>query len=122
MLSAITTYNNIDGLHGLHSTPQAQYGFNQGMKEFEQAGYNATVSELSDNLISMNAVDMLDKTRITSNVYVNALSYLMFLKRKRTGAVKARGCAYGRPQQEFILKEESSSPTVSTYALRSHSD
>ena len=28
MLSAITTYNNIDGLHGLRSTPQ--YGFNRG--------------------------------------------------------------------------------------------
>ena len=59
MLSAITTYNNIDSLHGLRSTPQ--YGFNWGMKEFEQAGYDATVSKLSDNLIGMNAVDMLDK-------------------------------------------------------------
>ena len=49
MLSAITTYNNIDGLHGLRSTPQ--YGFHRGMKEFGQVGYNETVSELSDNLI-----------------------------------------------------------------------
>ena len=65
----------------------------------------------------MNTVDMLGKTRITSDVYVNALSYLMFLKRKRTGAVKARGCADGRSQREFISKEESSFPTVSTYAL-----
>ena len=31
--------------------------------------------------------------------------------------VKARGCTNGRPQKEFILKEESSSPTVSTDAL-----
>ena len=87
------------------------------MKEFEQTGYDATVFELSDNLIGMNIGDMLDKKRITSDVYMHALSYLMFLKRKRTGAVKARGCANGRPQQEFISKEESSSPTVSTYAL-----
>ena len=93
ILSAITTYNNIDGLHGLCSTPQ--HGFNRGMKEFGQGGYNATVSELSDNLIEMDAVDMLDKSRITSNVYMNALSYLMFLKRKRTDVVKARGCADG---------------------------
>ena len=41
----------------------------------------------------------------------------MFLKRKRTGKVKARGCADGRPQREYIGKEESSSPTVSIYAL-----
>ena len=110
MLSAITTYNNIDGLHGLRSTPQ--YGFNRGMKEFGQEGYNATISELSDNLIGMDAVDMLDKSRVTSDVYANALSYLMFLKRNRTTAVKARGCADGRLQREFILKDESSSLTV----------
>ena len=60
MLSAITIYNNIDGLHGLRSTPQ--YEFNRGMKEFGREGYDATVSELSDNLIGMDAVDMLDKT------------------------------------------------------------
>ena len=47
----------------------------------------------------------------------NALSYLMFLKRKRTGKVKARGCADGRPQRDYISKEESSSPTVSLYSL-----
>ena len=49
----------MDGLHKLCSTPQ--YGFNRGIKEFEQAGYDATASKLSDNLINMNAIDMLDK-------------------------------------------------------------
>ena len=37
----------------------------------------------------------------------------MFLKRKRCGKLKARGCADGRPQREYITKEESSLPTVS---------
>ena len=60
---------------------------------------------------------MLDKSRVTSDVYANALSSLMFLKRKRTSKVKARGCADGRPQREYISKDESNSPTVSTYAL-----
>lgn len=41
----------------------------------------------------------------------------MFLKRKRSGKMKVRGCANGRPQLEYITKEESSSPTVSLYAL-----
>ena len=88
-------YNSIDGLYGLLST--SQYGFNWGMKEFEQAGYNVTVSELSNNLIGINAIDMMDKTRITSDVYVNTISYLIFLKWKRAGAVKTRGCVDGRP-------------------------
>ena len=67
MLSTNTTYNNIDVLYSLRSTPQ--YGFNRGMNEFGQEGYNATVSELSNNLIGMDAVEMLDKSRITSDVY-----------------------------------------------------
>ena len=41
----------------------------------------------------------------------------MFLKRKRTGDVKTRGCANGRPQRDYISKEESSLPTVPTYVL-----
>ena len=31
--------------------------------------------------------------------------------------MKGRGCANGRPQQEYITGEESSSPTVSLYIL-----
>ena len=31
--------------------------------------------------------------------------------------MKGRGCANGRPQQVYITKEESSSPTMSLYTL-----
>ena len=41
----------------------------------------------------------------------------MFLKRKTTGNVKGRGCADGRPQRDFVSKEDASSPTASQYAL-----
>jgi predicted SAM-dependent methyltransferase len=41
----------------------------------------------------------------------------MFLKRKRDGTVKARGCADGRPRREYITKDELSSPAVSIYAM-----
>lgn len=41
----------------------------------------------------------------------------MFLKQKQIGKIKARGCADGRPQREYISKEEASSPSVSIYAL-----
>ena len=60
---------------------------------------------------------MLKRSEVTMDIYTNALSYLMFLERKRSGKIKARGCANGRPQREFISKEESSLPTVSNYAL-----
>ena len=41
----------------------------------------------------------------------------MFLKRKRSGKIKGRGCANGWSEQDYTTKEESSSPTVSLYAL-----
>lgn len=30
----------------------------------------------------------------------------MFIKRKRCGKMKVRGCADGRPQHDYIMKEE----------------
>lgn len=115
MLSAITRYNNIDSLHGLHLTPQD--GLNWGISALEQARQDATVFELSYNLICMHAVNIQDKKQITIDVYGNTLSYLMSLKREKICVVKARGCTDGRQQQKFISKEGSSSPTVSTYVL-----
>ena len=63
----------------------------------------------------MNSVDMLGKKQITKDICINALSYLIPLKRKRAGDVKARGYANGRPQGGHISKEESSLSTISTY-------
>ena len=47
----------------------------------------------------------------------SALKYLMFLKKKRDGAIKGRGCADGRKQRDYIDKSETSSPTISTEAV-----
>ena len=60
---------------------------------------------------------MLSLNNLTWDIRKQALGYLMFLKRKQIGKMKARGCANGPPQQEYITKKESSSPTVSLYAL-----
>ena len=46
-----------------------------------------------------------------------ALQYLMFLKEKRCGKVKARGCADGRKQRVYKTKDETSSPTMNVEAL-----
>eukprot|EP00804_Cyclotella_cryptica_P005114 CCRYP_011528-RA/>CCRYP_011528-RA protein AED:0.11 eAED:0.14 QI:0/-1/0/1/-1/0/1/0/390 len=43
-----------------------------------------------------------------------ALSSLIFLKEKDTGEVKGRTCVNGAPQQEYIRKEDTTSPTVAT--------
>jgi hypothetical protein len=46
-----------------------------------------------------------------------ALHYLMFLKKKRCGRIKGRGCADGRKQRSYINKEDASAPTVAIEAL-----
>ena len=41
----------------------------------------------------------------------------MFLKEKRCGTIKGRGCADGRKQRLYKTKEETSSPTVKNESL-----
>jgi hypothetical protein len=47
----------------------------------------------------------------------NALACLMFIKEKRSGTTKARGCADGRKQRLCKTKQETSSPTARTESL-----
>ena len=60
---------------------------------------------------------MVKSKEIDKALSIDAPAYLMFLKRKRTEKIKAWGCADGKPQHEYIGKEESSSPTISLYSL-----
>jgi len=45
------------------------------------------------------------------------LWYLMFLKEKRSGSIKARGWADGWSQRDYTTKVETSSPTISLEAM-----
>ena len=87
------------------------------MKVFKEKGYEATVKELNKNLIGKNVIDMLPARSVTHDMMKMSLTHLMFLKKKRAGQIKARGCAYGRPQRKYITKLESSSPCVKKHAL-----
>jgi hypothetical protein len=57
------------------------------------------------------------KKELTAEQRKEALAYLMFLKRKRTGQVKGRGCADGRKQRAYTPKEEATSPTIATESV-----
>ena len=93
----IREYTNLEATL---STPQ--YGFQKGIKVFKEKGHEATVKELDKNLIGRNVIDMLPARSITHDMMKMSLVYLMFLKRERSGQVKARGCADSRPQREYI--------------------
>jgi len=57
------------------------------------------------------------KDELTREDRQRALRYLMFIKEKRDGTVKVRGCTDGRTQREHTEKEEASSQTVSLEAM-----
>jgi len=59
----------------------------------------------------------LRKEDISYKQSKKALRYLMFLKEKHDDTIKARGCADGRSQREYMAKANTSSPTVSLEAM-----
>ena len=59
----------------------------------------------------------VQKNKLSAEDKKRALRYLMFIKEKRYGAIKARGCADGRPQRQYTEKGDASSPTVSLEAM-----
>ena len=110
--SIIQHYGNLEATL---STPQ--YGFDKGLNVFKEVSYNATMKGLDKNLIGKNVIDMLPARSIINEMIKMSLDYLMFLKRKRYGKIKARACGDGRSQREYITKLESSSPCVKIRAL-----
>ena len=99
-----------DHLHAtLESIAMTQHGVRKGLQLFGEAGEAAITKELSqlhDRKVLKPVKNLNCKER------QDALKYLMFLKEKRNGDIKGRGCADGRKQREYTTKEEASSPTV----------
>ena len=63
------------------------------------------------------AMDPQNADEMTTIKKKAALQYLMFLKQKRCGKIKGRGCADGRKQHKYLTKDNTSAPTVATEAL-----
>jgi hypothetical protein len=100
----------------LQSIIMTQYNLKQGIKKFGNDGKAAVMAELQQ-LYDRDVMEPVGKYDLTPAERKGALRYLMFLKEKRDGLIKGRGCADGRPQREYMTKEETSSPTVATEAL-----
>jgi hypothetical protein len=100
----------------LQSIIMTQYNLRQGIKKFGDSGKAAVLVELQQ-LYDRNVMEPVMKSDLTPTERKGALWYLMFLKEKRCGKIKGRGCADGRSQHEYMSKEETSSPTVATEAL-----
>jgi hypothetical protein len=76
-----------------------QMSVKQGIKAFGECGSNAMLKELNQ-LHERKALLPLRKEDMSFEQRKKVLGYLMFLKEKRDGTIKARGCADGISQRE----------------------
>ena len=88
-----------------------QMSAKKGLRLFGQDGANAIKKEL-EQLVYRRVMHGKHPGQLTRKQRKSALKYLMFLKQKRCGRIKARGCADGRKQRIYKSKEETSSPTI----------
>ena len=89
----------------------------EGIKKFGEKGNEALLKELNQ-LHQQEALLPVSREDMSHEEKRRALRYLMFLKEKRDGSIKARGCADGRSQRDYMTKTETSSPTVSLEAMK----
>ena len=71
-----------------------QMSAKRGLKKFGQAGVDAIQKEL-EQLLYHKVMHGVRSSDLTHKQKRAALQYLMFLKQKRCGKVKGRGCADG---------------------------
>ena len=93
-----------------------QYPLKRGLQIFGKDGEKAVEKEI-EQLDYMDVPDPKHPSELTEQDRKRALRYLMFLKKKRSGKIKARGCADGRSQRSYIRKEDSRGPTVHTESM-----
>jgi hypothetical protein len=93
-----------------------QYSVKKGLQVYGDAGKLAVSSEMQQ-LHDMDVVEPKKANMLTREERSKALNYLMFLKQKRSGKIKGRGCADGRKQRLYKTKEETSAPTVAIESL-----
>jgi len=86
-----------------------QVGIKEGLKKFGEEGNNALLKELSQ-LHQRDALLPKKKEDMTYEEIKKALRYLMFLKEKRDGTIKARGCADEEANVNTLQKQKLALP------------
>ena len=123
--NAMFTGIDVDQVFSSHGDEHSNQVFNfltdqmsakAGLKEFGDKGAALIMQEL-EQLLYRKVIVGRKASSLTPSQRKVALQYLMFLKEKRCGKVKARGCADGRKQRLYKTKEETSSPTMNVEAL-----
>ena len=102
----------------LRHTVLTQYTLKKGLQVFGPPEVEAVYKKLQQ-LHERKVGEPRDASTLSPAQKKNALGYLMFLKQKRTGQIKGRGCADGCKQRLHTPKDDASSPTVATESVLS---
>jgi hypothetical protein len=109
--------HELDGMPSvLEHTMMTQYSLKRGLAIYGEAASNAVLKEMKQ-LHDRKTIRPCHSSKLSLEEKRKALAYLMFIKEKRCGTIKGRGCADGRKQRLYKTKEETSSPTVRTESL-----
>ena len=93
-----------------------QYQLEAGIERFGERGETAVTKEL-DQFNKYKVFEPKHANDLSEEDRKKALSLLIFLKEKKSGAIKARSCANGSVQREHVAKEEAAAPTVGLYSV-----
>ena len=104
-------YNNLMDTT-LESTVMTQHSMKKGIQLYGEAGVEAVLDELQQ-LHDRKVIAPKSNASMSRSDKLGSLQYLMFLKKKRCGRIKGRGCADGRKQRAYTDKADASAPTVS---------
>ena len=82
-----------------------QYPMHNGIKVFGDASTRAVIEELQQ-LQERQVIEPCNADKMSMTEKLDALEYLMFLKKKRSGIIKGCGCADGCKQRPHTTKED----------------
>ena len=89
------------------------YSLDQGICKFKRRGFDAAKGEMKQ-LHDRSCWKPISVDTLTPTERKKALESLIFLVEKKCGKIKARHCANGWKQRQWMRPEEAASPTVMT--------
>ena len=92
------------------------YSLNKGIKKFKQRGCDAAKGEMLQ-LHDRECWEPIKVDSMTPTEKAKALESLIFPVEKKSGTIKARHCANGSKQRDWIRPEDAASPTVMTESV-----
>ena len=99
-----------------HKNFLVTYSLNKGLKKFKQKGFDAAKGEMQQ-LHDRSCWQPIHVSTMTQAEKAKALESLIFLVEKKDGRIKARHCANGSKQRQWIKPEDAASPTVMTDSI-----